>query len=157
MSKVTLTLGSFIVGACSVLMLLLPFTQTSTRAQSAIAVPAAEPKVPPMSVHLVGGSFVGATQALDGIDCVGCTIKTGILTYAGGAFRCANCSVSAGQVVLKGAALNTFNALQFFGVIPVPKPPKRLPTPTQQNNEANEIQITPQQNVNWVALAGLKQ
>jgi hypothetical protein len=158
MSKVTVALGSFIVGACCAFIISsLPHTSTRVQASQHVGVdiPGAEPIVPPLNAHFIGGNIGGDTQALDGLDCNGCTITAPLITYGGGAFTCGGCTIHTSRVVLKGAALNTFNALAFFGVIPRPKAAPNKPKPPMA--EANEIQIVPQEKVDWVTLAGLKQ
>jgi hypothetical protein len=157
MRKIALALGSFIVGACSA-FLALSLSQTSTRVQAAgqatgVRAGGAEPIVPPLGVRLED-SGIGAfeTQPLDGINCVRCSIDVGVITYAGGAFNCDGCSIQAKRVQLKGAALNTFNALRFFGVIPNPTPTVPQQSPIQRAS----ITLTLQNPVKWVSLEGLQ-
>jgi len=162
MSKVMLALGSFIVGACSML-LALSFIHTPTRVHAdqgpppTIDIVGVEPKVPPLMAKFVGGGIGGALQPLDGLDCEGCVIKPDVLTYGGGAFRCVNCIVSAKHgLTLKGAALNTFNLLRLLGVIPSPpQPPLPRRSPEERANMMIEKLKTPA-SVTWVSLGGLK-
>jgi hypothetical protein len=154
MSKVTLALGSFIVGACiSLAASSLIHTSTRVHAQQAVLMSGEEPIVPSLGIT-VRGVISAPVQSLDGLNCEGCTITAPLITYAGGAFTCTGCSIHTSRVDLKGAALNTFNALRFFGAIPSPNPaPNKPKIPTL---EAKQIQISPQENVNWVSLAGIQ-
>jgi hypothetical protein len=156
MSRVTLALGSFIVGVCFALLIFsLIHTFTPVQAQGGLGITGAEPVVPPLSGHMTGVAISGALQQLDGIDCDGCTIEASTVTYAGGAFRCNNCSVKRQLLQLRGAAFNTLTILQAFGAIPPPPaPPRGLPRPAPEI--VNLLQITPKQNVTVVSLQGIK-
>ncbi len=101
MSKVTLALGSFIVGAiCGSFALSLVHTSTWVHASetpqaptlppSTISMPAAVPVVPPLQYFGHASTIGGAVQQLDGFSCEGCTIGVGVLTYGGGAFSFPN-------------------------------------------------------------------
>lgn len=155
MPKITLALGSFILGICfSLATFSLIYAPTNVHAQ-AVDIAGAEPVVPPLlNNKFTGGDMSGPVQPLDGIECEGCTINSPLITYAGGAFSCNNCTIHASQVMFKGAAQNTVNALRFFGAFSGPKPPPNKPK--DQTLEAYEIQIQSQDRVNWVSLAGLK-
>ncbi len=160
MSKVIIAFASFMVGACSMLAVA-SLTHTSTWAhadlsQTPLLIEGAEPKVPPLSVDMIGGSLVGEVQALDGLSCVRCLIKADLITYGGGAFRCEDCTISSSSrsVRLKGAALNTFNALVFFGAIPRPVAPLKKDQLQKATITSEQLQ-TPRK-VNWVSLEGLK-
>ncbi len=161
MSKVTLALGSFIVGACFAFAISAG-TQTSTWAQMAggtslVVIPAAEPVVPNLisvfsGMKLTSGKF----QQLDGIDCEHCIIDSPVLTYAGGLYRL-NGAVSARpmRLVLKGPALNTWgllNQLGAFRTTPSPpfSPPKFLET--HANSVTIEVQATKPTTINLASL-----
>jgi len=114
--------------------------------------PDAMPKVPTAWFHLRGVNS-GGIQQLDGMDCDGCTLKVKVLTYAGGQFKCTNCSISAANgFLLQGAAQNTLAVLKLMGAIPgaVPKAKPVNPNTPQlyqsktRNNEGR---------MDWVSLA----
>jgi len=126
MSRVTLALGSFVLGGCCMYLL---GSHTSITVQSVLAqdaskgitagtaihVPNAEPVVPPLQTAFIKGFSINGTvktQALDGLNCDGCVIDALEVTYAGGALRCVDCKVKGDRVTLKGAALNTLIVLQ---------------------------------------------
>ena len=157
MPKVTLALGSFIVGVCSML-LVVPLSHTSTRVQAqsnpAVLIVGAEPDVPPIGGHFIRSVLAGDIQPLDGINCDECQISARVLTYAGGVFRCVGCSIFTQEVQLKGAGLNTFNILKAIGAIPSPPAP---PEPRILKPQlANTIPINAQKTVTWVSLEGIK-
>jgi hypothetical protein len=155
MPKGIIAIGSFILGICfSLATFSLVYAPTKVHAQ-AVDIAGAEPVVPPLlNNKFTGGEMSGPIQPLDGIECDRCTISSPVITYAGGAFSCNNCNIHAARVEFKGAALNTVNALRFFGAFSSPKPPPNKPK--DRTFEANEIQVQPQDHVNWVSLAGLK-
>jgi hypothetical protein len=138
MSKVTLALGSFIVGACS-MFLMLSGIHTSTWAQGD---PRAVPVIPPLRGYFSkGNEWRGLTVLLDGMesdkdDFADCTIE-----YGGGAVRLTNATFSGPiRINLKGAALNTFAFLKYIEALeagrkPAPStpqiPPQRIITVKQ--------------------------
>lgn len=156
-------LGSFVLGAVSMFLLL--GVQTSTVVQRSFAqatapptpspspyggafaelkkrfgvgagflMPNAMPTTPDIWLHMTGGGVNGGIQQLDGLDCNGCRISATLLTYAGGQFRCLGCSIaSQNGVYLLGPAQNTFNMLRLVGVIPSPKPQEPNPSAPQQH------------------------
>jgi hypothetical protein len=130
MRKVALALGSFIVGACCAFAISAGI-QTSTWAQPSSGVPGvpvltdvtigrdsgievigAIPKIPGLAPEMTEATIADpanpeVTQAIDGLNCVGCTIATRQLTYGGGAYRLPNTKfVGPVNVVFTGAALN---------------------------------------------------
>lgn len=142
MNKVTLALGSFIVGACTAFLLVSLFgSHTSAFAQ--------EPKPPSISGP---GLFInaqtgippvpGLTQSfenfdlqahslffLDGVACINCILGDTDLVYGGGAFSLNNFKFSGPvRVKLVGAAANTMAFVTFMEAvgarqaIPKPKP-----------------------------------
>lgn len=147
------SLRSFVAGVCcaSVFMIWIERTMPQVQANQArgFATAGGEPIVPPLQTKvedMVIGGF--ASQPLDGINCIRCTLQAEEITYAGGSFRCEGCNVQAKHVQLKGAALNTLNALQFFGLIPSPKP---LPVVPKDPIKRVMFEIHPQENVKWVS------
>jgi hypothetical protein len=159
MSKVTLALGSFIVGAiCGSFALSL--IHTSTRVQAfqnpgvaTINMPGAEPVVPPIRTFMTGGRVAGAVQGLDGLACDGCTIAVPVLTYGGGAFNLTNPKFPGPvRIELRGAATNTFNLLRAIGAIPTPQPP---PQPPRAEMKTAALEIKANTNGNLVSLEGL--
>lgn len=167
MTKVALASGSFIVGVCvASLGLLLIHMSTRVQASQGVVMSgiqasgasfcAREPEVFPLAIRLEGSTLTNEVQPLDGIDCEKCGIKAGVLTYAGGAFRCNECAIlsTSPQIQLKGAALNTFNMLRFIGVVPSPPAPKPMQPPKRPSMIAlNAITSKP---ISWVSLEGLK-
>jgi len=93
-----------------------------------IASNGAKPAVPTLWSSLSGNNS-GEVAQLDGLNCDGCTLRVNLLTYAGGQFKCTNCSIaSANGIYLEGAALNTLRVLQFVNAIPgAPAKPKTAP------------------------------
>jgi hypothetical protein len=156
MSKVMLSVLSFVVG-----MLCTSFVLSGSRASTVVQVPGvdlggAEPTVPSLKLRMESSILGGQIQALDGIDCEKCVIQPQIISYGGGVFNCHLCIVHATKgLQLKGAAQNTLAILTYFGLIPGPKP-----IPNRPNNEARNdnsiMQIKPLENVDLVSLAGLK-
>ncbi len=166
MSKVTIALGSFIVGAlCASLTLSL--IQTSTRVQasqqsplapalppSTISMPAAIPVVPPIQYFGHSSTIGGTVQQLDGFACDGCTVTVRVLTYGGGAFNFSNTNVPAGvPIVFTGAALNTLRLLQITGAIPPPPTPTPIPLPGGPIIKA-QMEIKAQPKITFVSLEG---
>jgi hypothetical protein len=162
MNRIALALGSFIVGACCG-SIALSLIHTSTRVQASqgevvgFAGPPGEPAVPPIRTHIRGGGVLGGTvQSLDGVECDGCTLGVGRLSYAGGAYELKNAQIPRGiPIELKGAALNTVNLLTALGALPSRQQP--IPAPkTQPKNRADELEIKPQSSFTLVSLEGVK-
>ncbi|SRR5712692_3366964 len=147
MSKVTLALGSFIVGACSTWLVLGSQSfgsQTPTTVQGRSTFKGGGVRHSNRGVGLEGSeptfqsflafpkfddfTFEDVTQSLDGLDCTNCTFKDVSFEYAGGAYNLINCSFSGGtRVVLKGTAANTLSILPLLQAITSghpPEPPK---------------------------------
>jgi len=147
MSKVALALGSFIIGACSTLLLLGGQSfggQTPTTVQGRSTFKGGGVRHSNRGVGLEGSeptfqsflafpkfddfTFEDVTQSLDGLDCTNCTFKDVSFEYAGGAYNLINCSFSGGtRVVLKGTAANTLSILPLLQAITSghpPEPPK---------------------------------
>jgi hypothetical protein len=146
MSKVTVALGSFIVGACS-MFLVLSGNHASTLEQPVLAqAPLFDaggvPVVPPIKMRLDNMTLKGLVYQLDGLSCDRCTFVDMTLTYAGGAFSFANCKFDGTtRVVLSGAAANTLSVLPLLealtkGVPPKPPIPKK---PTEQTATAKQL------------------
>jgi len=126
MRIVMVALGSFIVGAVSMLLL---GNQTSIFAQGSTSgailrdTPAV-PIVPPYRGTLVNNVTLdpGSRFAVDGVLCKAC--KFGANTtfeYAGGEFRLEDAKIAMPvSIDLKGAALNTAQFLQLFGLLGCP-------------------------------------
>jgi hypothetical protein len=137
MRKVIPSLGSFVAGACFML-LLLSGTHTSTFAQGGALMPAAVTVVPPLrGINFSGANFTGVTQPLDGVECTNCIFNNVAFTYGGGAFSLVNFHHS-GTTTLKlsGAAQNTFVLLSAFGFIRSPNdnaPAAPFVPPTEQS------------------------
>lgn len=160
MTRTALAFGSFIVGAVFG-SLALSLIQTSTRVQAfqeprtSMSIPGAEPTVPPLRVHMVGGGIGGGeVQALDGLDCERCSVAATVITYGGGAFRCVDCKIQSKGLQLKGAALNTLNMLRFVGAIPTPVAPK---VPERSPMLRANIEIKAESKVTWISLEGVKE
>jgi hypothetical protein len=181
MRRYALASGSFVLGAVSMFLLLGVHTSTVVQrsfAQTAappappsasadedaaiealtkqfgvagILVPSAMPKTPAVWMHMAGGGINGGVQQLDGMDCNGCKVAVSVLTYAGGQFKCENCSITTQYVFLHGPALNTFKFLQLTHVIPAPGPKAE---PTNPNAPPlYKIKMTGAQGrMNWVSL-----
>jgi hypothetical protein len=114
----------------------------------------AKPGVPDVWISLGGANNGGPViQQLDGLDCDGCTLKVNLLTYAGGQFKCTNCSIATVHgIYLEGAALNTFRVLQFVHAIPGAPVPKTAPV----NPNAPQVMtavLTKPSRMDWVSLA----
>jgi hypothetical protein len=136
MSKVTLALGSFALGACVSFLgshtSIITHWEFPVSAQTTPSVPpkapspallivGAEPTVPQIGLRITGGEFKGPIQPLDGLNCARCSIEAPVLTYAGGQFNCVECKIRSQRVEFKGAALNTFNLLKTLGAFGTPK------------------------------------
>ncbi len=145
MSKTTIALGSSIIGLSIMLTFLWPFlgNHTSTRAQSPsprpssgtrfVDAPGLAPSVPPLGIAVTDVGLKGVAQQLDGLNCEKCTFTDVVFEYAGGNFRCVDCTFTGStRLILKGAAANTAVMLRLFqslntppapkGTIPVPQP-----------------------------------
>lgn len=143
MSRITLALGSFMLGACCMAFL---GSHTSTVAQEVprvpppstacamsaigamgpapgsptrlIGIPNSEPPVPGLAPAICSGSMKNGTQALDGLDCRNCTFDGVALEYAGGAYNLQDAQFSGvTRIVLKGAAANTVSILPLLAAI----------------------------------------
>lgn len=142
MSRITLALGSFALGLC-VMYLLASHTSTIVQrgfAQepakperaigTAVEMGGFEPMVPGLGPRLnVHIEQPVQRQALDGLNCEGCDIDAGVLTYAGGAYNCNPCKIKHERVELRGAAANTLRFLMQTGMlgVPMPKAPPSSP------------------------------
>ena len=135
MSKVAIALGSFILGACTMLFsVALLGSHTSTFAHSSAQLRAigtgGEPTVPGITMHAEHfGLAGGLLQSIDGLDCKDCKFSDVTLEYSGGAFQLTNFPFSGPlRVNLKGAAANTVAFLNLVQAIaasqrpPEPKP-----------------------------------
>jgi hypothetical protein len=155
MTKVTLALGSFVVGVCASLSVS-SFVHTSTRvhAQQAIVIEGAEPVVPPLRYFGHGDTLLARVQALDGISCEGCTIAVSAFTYAGGSYNLKNCSVPRNvPIILKGSAKLTLDLLQAMGAVPKPPSPPNPNNPPQASPKPQlaSLEIRPQDNFTLVS------
>jgi hypothetical protein len=143
MSKITVALGSFTLGAvCSFLLF---GSQTLTLAQS--SAPQAPSPVPPatrcvidgLTAKGVGGkvfefgtepkvlgfgpavcraTIEDSTQSLDGLNCTDCVFTNATLEYSGGAYNFVRTSfIGTTRVVLKGPAANTVATLPLLEAI----------------------------------------
>jgi hypothetical protein len=153
MSRTMLALGSFVVGACSTLLLVGTQSfgnQASTTPQAPVSPQGRSTLKGGGAAHgnrgvLLNGSeptfkpfvafpkfeeftFEDVTQSLDGLDCTNCVFKDVRFEYAGGAYNLINCAFSGTtRVTLKGAATNTFAILPLLQAITSghpPEPPK---------------------------------
>jgi hypothetical protein len=155
MSKLTLAFVSFVIGACCMFLLIDTSARVHAGQSSSALATDAEPVVPPLMTHQTGILISGPAQALDGIDCIRCTINTRVFTYAGGGFNCSECSVPSDvRIALSGAALNTLRMLVAFKALPSePKPPVfTLPAPQTDKVVA---QANTHQTVTLVSLEGI--
>ncbi len=162
MSKVTLALGSFILGmVCASVGI---HTSTVVHAFAQSSAPSTPPQTRPLvgfgkmpEVPPLGPLQTGfdaedtGTISLDGMNCKDCIFKNVTLIYGGGAYSCSNCSFSGvRRVELRGAAFNTFILLQHIGAI------TGAPQQEQQNPNSPKIFTTdlkqPAQ-VTWVSLS----
>jgi hypothetical protein len=167
MKKITLALGSFIVGACA-MYLLDSGIHTSIRVHasqqppptlppSTISMPGAIPVVPPLMYFGHGSTIGGNVQQLDGFSCDGeCTIVPRILTYGGGNFSIPVAKIPKGvPIIFTGAAANTALLMRVAGMIPAPKRPAPVPMPGGQIIQA-DMEITAQPQIALVSLEGAK-
>jgi hypothetical protein len=141
MSKLLLSLLSFIAGIC--VTLLTGSRMPSLDAQSVsnitfvggqgmtsgirpdpAAVPVVKPLNPTLSVKNVGIRN-SHSQQLDGLKCNQCRFEDATLTYGGGAFDLKNSSITGTtRLQLTGAAANTVALLDLLRGIQVDSPPK---------------------------------
>jgi len=134
MTKVTLALGSFALGAAS-MFLLGNHTSTlahgSTNGQSITGrspdavsrneglIPIVRPVIN-VTIH-PGVDVSKITLGLDGTSCNGCTLHDLTIEYGGGAYSLVNTKVKLPvNIKLIGAALNTAQFLQSFGLLGCP-------------------------------------
>jgi hypothetical protein len=108
-------------------------TPTFAQDRSTFSLKDTVPIVPPLPhIALNGNSFRNVTYAMDGLECHDCTFQDVTLTYGGGAYLLENPKVSLPvRLNLTGAALNTAQLLQVFGLIgcPAKAAPPMAPTP----------------------------
>jgi hypothetical protein len=144
MSKVTLALGSFIVGACTTLLGVTLFgSHTLTFAQA----PTSGPVISGPGTMIIGGDekmpvVLPPTQTLenfnlqakglffvDGTICNNCVFSDADLIYGGGAFSFTQARFSGPiRIRLVGAAANTIAFLNFAQAIGASQqPPKTIP------------------------------
>ena len=134
MSKVTVALGSFIVGACC-MFIALSGNHASIFAQGRIvgqgipnvlSIPDAVPEVSSKLLRVSGITIEGTEQQIDGLDCEGCTFNSPVLTYGGGPFRLANAkAVGTVRIELVGAAANTEAFLSILQGATLVRPPQK--------------------------------
>jgi hypothetical protein len=136
MSKVTIALGSFVVGACTAFIFSMG-THTSILAQApapqpriegsgipAIVNPEAIPVVRPSLARISNVEIVGSEQQLDGLDCDRCTFNTPVLRYNGGVFRFTNVRfLGTVRVEFGGAAANALAMLAVVQSLSLSRPP----------------------------------
>src|SRR5438105_1739654 len=123
MTKITLAVSSFAIGAFSALLL---GHQTSTFAQQAaqpsqptfIRVDGAAPVVPPLrGITVTGYAVRNMNFALDGVQCTKCTFSGVTFEYGGGAYELSQSVVNLPIAIApKGAALNTVGLLNSLGL-----------------------------------------
>ena len=147
MSKITVALGSFIIGACSMLFLFsgnhAPAFAQSAPTQATASELNGEPTMPGIRGNLSGSTFTNVRQPLDGLLCKGCNFENATLTYAGGTFTLTNCKFSGTtRVMLSGAAANTVSVLPLLIAISKGVSPAQ-PTPNKPiEKEAIAKQLT---------------
>lgn len=137
MSRIALAFGSFVAGIVSVFVLGglgIPGKYTSMMVQSlsaqaiGIKIEGAEPVVPPLTVKQARNRFVGVTQPLDGMDCEGCIFENVQFTYAGGAVRLSNFSLTGPmRVEFKGAAANALAIIALVDAVNSGSKPRPIP------------------------------
>jgi hypothetical protein len=145
------------------MFLLLSFGHNPRRVQanqdvkmSGVTIAGAEPFVPLLGTRLQDAEIGGfGEQGLDGVNCVNCSLNASVITYAGGMFSCDGCNIQAKQLKLKGAALNTYNALVFLGLIPAPEGP-RPPVVQKDPTQKATFGFRPQQHVVWISTESTK-
>jgi hypothetical protein len=150
MTKIAIALASFVADAASMFFV---GNHTSTFAASQGATLA--PEVKPPSFTMQGFSTSGIGYKLDGIICTDCTFSDVTFVYGGGAYLLRNVQMSKPiRLRLEGAALNTANLLNSFGLLGChanePKPPApKLP----QIMEATYV-ATPKENRDFISPVG---
>lgn len=129
MSKVTVVLVSFALGACS-MFFIESGNQTSTFAQAppvAIA-GGGVPIVPPITGKFERFGMGGLSFGVDGTECIDCDFRGTVLQYGGGAYKFTRFKFSGPvRVNLVGAAANTvafLNLVQALAASQQPPPPK---------------------------------
>lgn len=132
MSRVTIALGSFIAGACS--MLLFSGSQASLRAQEAkmtgrstpIVATELVPLVPQLVATFSNEEIDAEQQQIDGLGFVHCTINSRVLTYGGGSFFFQDVKLPKSvRIDLVGAAANTVTFLSVIQGARIVAPPKQ--------------------------------
>jgi len=125
MSRRTVSFVMLVIG--SVLMWF--FLPPATRAQSAAApevpvIDATVPQVPPLpTLAMKKALFRGMVQALDGLNCEGCTFENVTLEYAGGPYRLVGCTFQGTtRVVFKAAAMNVVTVLALMNEMAASQP-----------------------------------
>src|SRR5262249_59137749 len=90
-----------------------------------------EPVVPPLRGNrVVGQTFAGVTQRLDGFECYDCIFKDVVFDYAGGAYHLQNCRFEGSMVFrVTGAAANTVRLLDIGQDFAASKPPSGPTSP----------------------------
>lgn len=134
MSKVTVALGSFMVGACSVFFML-SGSHTSTFAQVRIEGPGelivanSVPVVPTGVAMFSDTELDKPVQQIDGLGCVRCILKAPVLAYGGGPFLFRDAHIAGPvRISLTGAAANTFVFMSLVRGVNLVKPPE-MPKP----------------------------
>jgi hypothetical protein len=139
MCKVTVALGSFALGICSVLLFGFSGSHTSTIVQSPssqakppqarpdekvemksiVIVRNAIPVVPALPDADLGDMLIhDGPQTLDGLNCSGCKFKNVVFSYGGGPTRLVNCSFEGTiQLTLTGAAANTARTVAYLQAV----------------------------------------
>jgi hypothetical protein len=115
MSKVTIALGSLIVGASLGFLcgnhtstLVQPLSARALPQGGAVVLPGAIPLVPGIVSHFNGGTMAKSIQQLDGTAFKDFAFSDVTFEYSGGAYTLENVNVSTPtRVHLKGAAANT--------------------------------------------------
>jgi hypothetical protein len=138
MSKLMLTVGSFILGAISMFVVLTgsqaiiwaqsPAASSSSSSESyaspeMISIDARVPRVPDIPVRFANLSFpANQSEHLDGLSCTDCEFSAPLLIYGGGEYQLINATFAKGnmRVQLTGAAQNTYNLLKQLGLLRQP-------------------------------------
>jgi hypothetical protein len=159
MSKVTLLLGSFMVGALSMLLLFGIHTSmvvqpSSAFAMGGIVMRSLIPTVPGLGPPMTKDSFTGGNQQLDGLNCGKCAFKNMTLTYGGGAYNIPAFTFDHVRIQLVGASANTVRVLMLMQAM------RSLPAnPPVQPKAGIEISTpinAPAQTVQLIGLSGMK-
>lgn len=138
MSKLMFAVGSFILGAISMFLVLSgsqaviwaqsPAASSSSSSESfaspeMISIDARVPRVPDIPVRFANLSFPSnQSEHLDGLSCTDCQFSGPLLLYGGGEYQLINATFAKGtiRVQLVGAAQNTFNLLKQLGLLREP-------------------------------------